>query len=93
MLFDENDTEHVTESKEKPPTTDLNGPEWTSLPKKLWVIWDSGFEDAPIVNQLMIKNIIQKARKYGLNATLVTRANLHLFVGKKIVNGLDNVCT
>ena len=51
----------IKPNKEKPSTPTKFTP-WTSLPKKLWLFWDSGIENASAANQLCYLNIVKNAK-------------------------------
>ncbi len=53
-----------------------NFKKWESLPKKVWLYWDSGFENSSAANQLCLENIKVNAKQAGFEVILVTDKNL-----------------
>lgn len=50
------------------------------LPKVLWVYWDSGFENAPQVIKLSLKNMHSKLAGTGWRIGELSNANLHEYL-------------
>ena len=42
--------------------TDSNAEPWSTLPRIIWLFWDTGHENAPLSNQLAVKSIQRKAK-------------------------------
>lgn len=49
---------------------------WDSLPRKLWLFWDSGIENASAANQLCYLNIVKNAKEAGFEVFEVSNSNL-----------------
>jgi hypothetical protein len=56
LFFFDNLGTFIYENKEK-SITNINGKSWDKLPKKLWLYWDSGYENTPPETKLFIANM------------------------------------
>ena len=59
--------ETFLKAKPKYETYQYKNLKWDKLLKNIWLYWDSGFENAPIITQLCILNLKKHAFKAGFN--------------------------
>ena len=52
-----------------------SAPQWNSLPKKVWVIWMTGYETAPVTNKVAFTIMKRRFEKKGYSVNLVTSDN------------------
>ena len=50
------------------------------MPKKVWVIWDTGIKNSRATNQLSVDNMRKKAKESGFELTVVDKINFKDYV-------------
>ena len=71
--------------------TDPNAPQWTSLPKKVWTIWLTGYESAPISNKVAFATMKARFERSGYTVHLVTLENAEEFLGSETMAELRRI--
>jgi hypothetical protein len=82
FLYPQRDVPFIKENKEKPFVNATNE-QWLSLPKIIWLFYDSGFEKAAITYQICVENIRRIAKKSGWEVREVTLANGHQYLDEE----------
>ena len=85
FLYPKKDVPFIKENKEK-PFVNPNNEQWLSLPKIIWLFYDSGFEDIPITYQLCVENLKRVAKRSGWEVKQVSSSNGHLYLDQATLN-------
>jgi hypothetical protein len=57
-----NKSENFIKKNKEKPSTPTTFKQWGNLPRKVWMYWDKGIENASAANQLCALNIIKNAK-------------------------------
>ena len=49
---------------------------WDTLPKKAWVIWDTGIQNSKATNQMSVEHMRKKVKESGFELTVVDNTNM-----------------
>jgi mannosyltransferase OCH1-like enzyme len=84
-------TENLTFVIDNPEKSisDPNGQPWDTLPRIIWLFWDSGHENAPLSNQLAVESIKRRAKESGFEVKLVNNNNVHLYLDNETLARID----
>ena len=61
--------------------TNESAPQWTSLPKKVWVIWLTGLDSAPVTNRVAYAVIKRRFESRGYSVHMVDLKNAIDYLG------------
>ena len=59
---------------------------WDALPKKVWVIWDTGIKNSRATNQLSVENMRKKAKESGFELTVIDKINFKNYVKQETLS-------
>jgi hypothetical protein len=66
------------------PMVNLTAKQWDSLPKIIWLFWNTGIRKASIANKLCIENLKRNAEKSGFVVREINNSNIEYYIGKKL---------
>jgi hypothetical protein len=87
-LFLGRQEEFIKPNKEK-SVTPATFSKWESLPKKLWIFWDSGVENASAASQLCVLNLVKNAKLAGFEVHLVNDSNLKDYLSQSEISRIE----
>ena len=70
---------------------DTTAPQWKSLPKKVWAVWLTGYETAPVTNKVAFAVMKRRFASRGYSVNLVTLANAEELLGKETMAELHRI--
>ena len=50
------------------------------MPKKVWIIWDTGIKNSRATNQLSVDNMRKKAKESGFELTVIDNTNIKDYI-------------
>lgn len=89
LLLDSPDYSYVFQKAVERPIANLSAPTWSSLPKIVWLFWDSGLRRASIGNAVCIENLRRSAEKSGFEVREVNNSNIEHYIGKELNERFD----
>ena len=63
-------------------STNSSAPVWNSLPKKVWTIWLTGYESAPITSKVAYAIMKKRFESKGFSVHLIDLKNAADYLGK-----------
>ena len=66
-----------------------SAPQWDSLPKKVWAIWDSGLKNSKAVHQLAVANMRRKVKESGFTLYFVDKSNVGEYLEKEVLDKIS----
>jgi hypothetical protein len=67
------------------PVVNLTAKRWDSLPKIVWLFWNTGIKNASIANKICIENLKRNAEKSGFAVREINDSNIEYYIGKKLI--------
>ena len=71
--------------------TNESAPQWTSLPKKVWVIWLTGLDSAPVTNRVAYAVMKRRFESRGYSVHMVDLKNAIDYLGNATMAELHRI--
>ena len=62
----------------------IEAPQWTALPQKLWVYWDKNIDDASLTTQIAYEGMKKQLEATNIEVIMVTPQNIQDYIGAEL---------
>lgn len=88
ILFPEGKESFIIDNPER-PFVNSTAKAWETLPKKIWVYWHNGIQNAQLSNQICVEAIRRRGRESGFELNVVSEDNLKDFLDQQTIARID----
>jgi hypothetical protein len=88
MFFPNGSESYILPNLEK-PFVNNTAIAWDSLPKIIWVYWDTGLRGSGASNQICVENIKRYSKPSGFKVIEVNDTNLKLYLDSEVISQIE----